>query len=104
MKKTDLIELLSSIIEEDAIISRVYNLFHSSYDYSLHELDEIIYYGIQNNYFSLENVDDDSVKYETIDWRTDNTYQEIVMIDNERFVLDLFDKKEVPKEFLQFTN
>ncbi len=48
MKKENLVEFLSSIIEEDAIISRLYNLFHIKYGYEIQELDGLVQYGINS--------------------------------------------------------
>ena len=75
------VEFLSSTIEEDAIIRRIYNLFPNGWNYSLDELNEIINFGIKNGDLVIENVEDATMHYDTIDWRLDNVYQEIIMID-----------------------
>ncbi|CAM3655916.1 hypothetical protein ERUR111494_05345 [Erysipelothrix urinaevulpis] len=103
MKKEDLIEFLRSTIESDAIVSRLYRLFHVEYGYSLNDLSEIIIYGVNNNYFSLENVDDEQIKYNKIDWRIDNIEQEVIMNEPEKYIGLLFGNNvEIPKEFLMF--
>ena len=103
MKKDDLIEFLSSTIEEDAIISRIYNLFHNEWKYSLDELNEIINFGIKNGDLVIENVEDITIHYDTIDWRLDNVYQEIIMVDIYKYMPLLFSKNpQVPKEYEKF--
>ena len=103
MKKGDLIEFLSSTIEEDAIISRIYNLFHNEWKYSLDELNEIINFGIKNGDLVIENVEDTTIHYDTIDWRLDNVYQEILMVDIYKYMSLLFNKNpQVPKEYEKF--
>ena len=103
MKKEHLIEFLSSTIEEDAIISRIYNLFHNEWDYSLDELNEIINFGIKNGDLVIENVNDTTIHYDMIDWRLDNVYQEILMVDIYKYMLVLFSKNpQVPKEYEKF--
>lgn len=103
MKKDDLIEFLSSTIEEDAIISRIYNLFHNEWNYSLDELNEIINFGVKNGDLVIENVDDVTIHYDTIDWRLDNVYQEILMVDIYKYMPLLFNENpQVPKEYEKF--
>lgn len=103
MKKDDLIEFLSSTIEEDAIISRICNLFHNEWKYSLDELNEIINFGIKNGDLVIENVEDITIHYDTIDWRLDNVYQEIIMVDIYKYMPLLFSKNpQVPKEYEKF--
>lgn len=103
MKEKDLIELLRSTIESDAIVSRLFNLYHIEYKYTLEKLNKIIDYGVQNNYFTIENVNDGSIKYTEIDWKADNTYQEILMINKDSNIKQLFSGKgSVPDEFCQF--
>ena len=103
MKKQDLIELLRSTIEEDALVSRLFNLFHLHYGYSINELDAIIEFGTKNGYFSIENVVSAEKKYNEIEWAADNNYQEIIMNNEERFTACLFSKEDcVPEEFAQF--
>ncbi|ASM35187.1 Uncharacterised protein [Campylobacter sputorum subsp. bubulus] len=103
MKKDHLIEFLSSTIEEDAIISRIYNFFHNEWKYSLDELNEIINFGIANGDLFIENVNDINIHYDRVDWRLDNTYQEIVMIDIYKYMPLLFSSNPViPKEYEKF--
>ena len=103
MKKDDLIEFLSSTIEEDAIISRIYNLFHNEWKYSLDELNEIINFGVKNGDLVIENVKDPAIQYDTIDWRLDNVYQEILMVDIYKYMPLLFNENpQVPKEYEKF--
>lgn len=103
MKEKDLIELLRSTIEGDAIVSRLFKLYHIEYKYTLQELDEVINYGVQNGYLIIENVNDEMTRYTKIDWRADNTYQEILMVNKENNIKDLFSEKgTVPNDFCQF--
>lgn len=103
MKEKDLIELLRSTIESDAIVSRLFNLYHIKYKYTLEKLNKIIDYGVQNNYFIIENVNDGSINYTEIDWKADNTYQEVLMINKDSNIKQLFSGKgSVPNEFCQF--
>ncbi|MCI6989054.1 MAG: hypothetical protein MR902_05715, partial [Campylobacter sp.] len=90
MKKEHLIELLSSAIEEDAMIDRLFYLFHLEWKYSLKELDKIIKFGIENGDLAIENVKDTTIHYDTIDWRLDNVYQEILMVDIYKYMPLLF--------------
>ena len=103
MKKDDLIEFLSSTIEEDAIISRIYNLFHNEWNYSLDELNEIINFGVKNGDLVIENVKDPAIQYDTIDWQLDNVYQEILMVDIYKYMPLLFNENpQVPNEYEKF--
>ena len=103
MKKENLVELLSSIIEEDAIISRLYNLFHIKYGYKIQELDDLVQYGVFNNNFIIENIDNSDATYDKVEWREDNNFQEIVIIEQSDFIKLLFSENpEIPKDFVQF--
>jgi hypothetical protein len=103
MREEDLIEFLRSTIEEDAIISRIFYLFHLTYNYSIDELDNLIQYGVSEGYFSIKNLSDSEKTYESIDWCDSNTYQEVIMNNHSQYVDDLFGKKvSIPKEFTEF--
>lgn len=103
MKEIDLIELLRSTIESDAIVTRLFNLYHIEYKYTLEKLNKIINYGVQNNYFTIKNVNDESINYTEIDWKADNTYQEVLMINKDSNIKQLFSGEgNVPDEFRQF--
>lgn len=103
MKEKHLIELLRSTIESDAIVSRLFNLYHIEYKYTLQELNTIIDYGVQKGYFTIENVDDENIKYKTINWSADNIYQEVLMVNKDNYIKGLFSGKGmVPNEFCQF--
>lgn len=103
MKEKDLIELLRSTIECDAIVSRLFNLYHIEYKYALQELNTITDYGIQEGYFIVENVDDENIKYDSIDWSANNTYQEVLMVNSDNLIKDLFSGNGVvPNKFYQF--
>lgn len=103
MKKEDLIEFLSSTIEEDAIISRLYNLFHIEYEYEIQFLNDLVQYGVENNYFSIESVDNYDKKYSEVEWSGENNYQEIIMNGHEEFVECLFSNDPcIPEEFIKF--
>ena len=103
MRKENLVEFLSSIIEEDAIISRLYNLFHIRYGYEIQELDNLVQHGVKNNNFIIENIDSSDVTYNKVEWSEDNNFQEIVIIENSDFVRQLFSETpEIPKDFVQF--
>jgi len=103
MKKIHIIELLSSAIEGDGIISVVFHFFHITLGYSLDELNEIINFGIKNGDLVIENVEDTTIHYDTIDWRLDNVYQEILMVDIYKYMPLLFNENpQVPKEYEKF--
>lgn len=103
MKREDLIEFLSSTIEEDAIVSRLYNLFHIEYKYEIKILNDLVQYGVENKFFSIENVVNPNERYNEVEWKSDNTYQEIIMNDDEEFVNCPFSTNPcVPKGFTQF--
>ena len=105
MKKQDLIELLRSTIEGDAIISRLFNLFHLKYNYPIENLDCLIKYGVEKGCFSIERVDDSEEKYNEVDWREDNNYQEIVMNNEEQYITCLFaSEARIPERFIQFVD
>lgn len=90
MKKKDLIEFLQSAIEEDAIVSRVYMLFHLDYNYPIEELNDLITYGVNNNYFIISNVANPKQTYKEVNWEKDNSYQEITMKNEEKNIPYLF--------------
>ncbi|ASM38550.1 MAG: hypothetical protein SPI03_02055 [Campylobacter sputorum] len=51
----------------------------------------------------IENVNDINIHYDRVDWRLDNTYQEIVMIDIYKYMPLLFSSNPVvPKEYEKF--
>lgn len=103
MIEEDLLELLISILEEDAIISRLYNYFHIHKQYEIAVLNEIIDYGIEKQIFEIENVEDDNHSYFTVDWSSDNTYQEIILSNSEQYIPILFsDNPTLPEEFEKF--
>ncbi|MGC6767122.1 hypothetical protein [Enterococcus sp. LJL51] len=103
MKQEDLIEFLSSVIEEDAIIARIYKLFHSEYNYELSFLEGLVKFGVENNYFSIEDVTNPEVVYSAVDWRSDNVYQEILLGEDTHILDNFFSKdRHIPKEFKKF--
>jgi len=103
VKKQDLIEFLRSTIEEDAIVSRLFNLFHLEYGYSIESLNCLIQYGVEKGYFSIENINNSEKKYKVVEWRIDNTFQEIIMNNEEKYIPCLFAREAcVPEEFIQF--
>lgn len=103
MKKIHIIELLSSAIEGDGIISVVFHFFHITLGYSLDELNEIINFGIKNGDLIIADMDDYDKFYDTIDWRLDNVYQEILMVDIYKYMPLLFNENpQVPKEYEKF--
>ena len=103
MRKEHIIELLSSAIEGDGIISVVFNFFHNEWHYSLDELNEIIHFGVKNGDLTIENVKNANIRYDTIDWRLDNVYQEILMVDIYKYMPLLFNENpQVPKEYEKF--
>lgn len=105
MKKEDLIEFLSSTIEEDAIVSRLYNLFHIGYKYEISFLNDLVQYGVGKKYFSIESVIDSNKHYHEVEWESDNNYQEIIMINHEEIVECLFSNDPcIPKGFIKFVS
>lgn len=81
MKEKDLVEFLSSTIEEDAIISRVYNLFHITRGYPIEELNIIVEHGKINGIFKIKSVKNANKKYSIVDWSPNNIEQEIIISD-----------------------
>ena len=60
-------------------------------------------YGIKEQIFQVESVEDGERFYGAVDWSSDNTYQEIVMCDNEQYIPILFsDNPTLPEEFEKF--
>ena len=105
MRKEHIIELLSSAIEGDGIISVVFNFFHNEWHYSLDELNEIIHFGVKNGDLVIADIDDYDKFYDTIDWRLDNVYQEILMVDINKYMPLLFnDNPQVPDEYKKFVD
>ena len=103
MKKQDLIEFLRSTIEEDAIVSILFNFFHLQHGYSIESLNCLIQYGVEKGYFSIENVNDSEKKYKEVEWRIDNTFQEIIMNNEAKYIPCLFAREAcVPEEFIRF--
>jgi hypothetical protein len=103
MRQEHIIELLSSAIEGDGIISVVFKFFHIDWEYTLEELDLIINFGIKNGDLLIEDMHDENKHYDKIDWRLDNVYQEIVMVDIYKYMPLLFSKHPtVPDPYKQF--
>ena len=50
----DLRELLSSIAEEDAIISTLFSLYIKNKGYSTQILEDIIFYGVKIGWFEID--------------------------------------------------
>ncbi|WP_024412818.1 hypothetical protein [Streptococcus suis] len=78
MKTEDLKELLLSIAEEDAIISRLYGLFSLRKGYSVQLLEEIIQHGIKIGWFEMVTVQTGEITHKDIEWKIDNVFQEII--------------------------
>lgn len=105
MKKKDLIEFLRSTVESDAIVSRLFNLFHLKYQYSIQELNSIVEYGLEIGAFTIEDVTDSDKKYVAIDWKGDNIYQELLMTDKSEYIESLFSGEgKIPDDFEKFLN
>lgn len=105
LKEKDLIELLSSTIEEDAIISRIYNLFHITCGYTIKELNAIIEFGRNEGIFKIENVSNPSQQYNDVEWNADNVEQEILVTNDskEQLISVLFSSEpRIPNLFKQF--
>ena len=58
MREKHIVELLSSAIEGDGIISVVFKFFHIDWEYTLEELDLIINFGIKNGDLHIEDMQD----------------------------------------------
>ena len=103
MRQEHIVELLSSAIEGDGIISVVFKFFHIDWGYTLEELDLIINFGIKNGDLLIEDMHNENKHYDKIDWRLDNVYQEIVMVDIYKYMPLLFSKHPtVPDPYRQF--
>ncbi|ASM36863.1 hypothetical protein [Campylobacter sputorum] len=103
MKKEHLTEFLLSTIEEDAMIDRLFYLFHDKWKYSLEELDEIINFGIENGDLLIADMKNYDKYYDKVDWNINNPYQEIIMVDIYKYMPLLFSKNPVvPKEYEKF--
>ena len=60
-------------------------------------------YGIRNSNFIIENIDNSDVTYDKVEWREDNNFQEVVIIEQSDFIKLLFSENpEIPKDFVQF--
>ena len=103
MKEEDLIELLTSILEEDAIVSRLYTYFYKHLNYPLELLVSIINFGLEEGFFQVVDTESNDTIIESINWQADNIEQEILMCDENQFMNNLFNNKpSVPEEFQQF--
>lgn len=103
MKTEDLKELLLSIAEEDAIISRLYGFFSVRKGYSVQILEEIIQHGIKIGWFEIVIVQTGEITHKDIEWKLDNVSQEIIFSDTNFSVMALFNKSnDIPDEFKQF--
>ena len=92
MDKIDLIELLQSFLEEDAIVSRIFSYFCLKKNYNIALLNVIII-----------NSSDEQIEYDRIEWKKDNTYQEVVFRNPEKYVPVLFSEAIlIPEPFSQF--
>ncbi|HEL1676702.1 TPA: hypothetical protein ACIRI2_002011 [Streptococcus suis] len=105
MKTEDLKELVLSIAEEDAIISRLYGLFSLRKGYSVQLLEEIIQHGIKIGWFEMVTVQTGEITHKDIEWKIDNVFQEIIFSDRNFSVMTLFNESdEIPNEFKQFSS
>lgn len=103
MTVEDLRELLLSIAEEDAIISTLFSFFIRNKGYSTQILEEIIFYGVAIGWFEIVNVENDNIPYTNIEWRIDNSFQEVVFCDNDFAVKTLFTQESgIPVLFKKF--
>lgn len=103
MKSEDLRELLLSIAEEDAIISRLYTLFVVKKGYHLELINNIIMHGMSIGWFEMLSVETGDTFDMPIDWKGDNTYQEIVFCDIEFATNQLFNNSnDIPDVFRLF--
>ncbi|MBP2620092.1 hypothetical protein ACVRXQ_12180 [Streptococcus panodentis] len=102
MKTEDLIELLQSILEEDAIISRLFTYFHLHKEYEISDLNKIIEIGITEKVFLIINVTDESIEYKRIEWSESNTYQEVIFSNPQDYIPSLFSNPvQIPDLFLK---
>ena len=99
MDKIDLIELLQSFLEEDAIVSRIFSYFCLKKNYNIALLNDIISIGLRENILIIINYSDEQIEYD----RIDNTYQEVVFRNPEKYVPVLFSEAIlIPEPFSQF--
>ena len=103
MDKIDLIELLQSFLEEDAIVSRIFSYFCLKKNYNIALLNDIISIGLRETILIIINSSDEQIEYDRIEWKKDNTYQEVVFRNPEKYVPVLFSEAIlIPEPFSQF--
>lgn len=103
MNEEDLKELLLSIAEEDAIIAQLYNFFILEKGYSIDILEQIIEYGISIGWFEIVNVNCTDKLETSIDWQTNNIFQEVLFSDMTIAISQLFQSSsEIPTTFRKF--
>ncbi len=68
MDKIDLIELLQSFLEEDAIVSRIFSYFCLKKNYNIALLNDIISIGLRENILII-NSSDEQIEYDRIEWK-----------------------------------
>ena len=103
MKKNDLIELIQSILEEDAIINRLFHLFHLNKGYKISTLEEIISIGVKQGILLVLNTTDENTKYHHVDWSYNNNYQELIFANPEIYIPMVFSNDiRLPEIFLPF--
>ncbi|MDO4774459.1 MAG: hypothetical protein Q4A10_01510 [Aerococcaceae bacterium] len=99
MRQEDLLELFRSIVEEDAIIARLYRHFHLEKHYALKELDTIIQRGVTLGELQITHTSDANQLFTNIDWALDNSYQEILATNQDQYVKLIFGKVPALPEF-----
>ena len=67
MDKIDLIELLQSFLEEDAIVSRIFSYFCLKKNYNIALLNDIISIGLRENILIIINSSDEQIEYDRIE-------------------------------------
>lgn len=106
MKENDLLELLQSILEEDAIISRIYSYFVVYKNYTEDTLKTIVSYGVNKNIIEvIQTLDDSIIDHFSIDWKEENTFQELIFKEEyyAYYQTILFSEEpKIPSEFVQF--
>lgn len=102
MTPEDLLEMLMSIVEEDAIIARLYRLFYIIRGYPLDVIKSIVLTGMEEHYFDVETIDGQAVNYRDIIWEEDNNQQELIVSSDKLSSLLFTSPPMIPAEFQTF--
>lgn len=111
MKEKDLLQFLTFIAEEDAIISTIVGFFTNQLGYDVNIIKKIVNYGVKMNILQVIDNDQDlencigqqSVNLNEIDWSTSNVKNEIHYNNFDYYRKKLFaSNPKIPHEFMCF--